>query len=102
MTISSGIKFHVAAEDSVLYPALIASGDAAPSRWHASPGRDDRHRRAFKAFVLTWRVESRIAAEPTDFASRPTRCSAPSTNDCSARTTSCTRQPNASDQTPEA
>jgi hypothetical protein len=71
VTISSGIKFHLAAEDSVLYPALIASGEAgtvAMARQYQAEmtGIAD----AFKAFVLTWRVESRIAADPDGFRQR--------------------------------
>lgn len=68
VTISSGIKFHLAAEDSVLYPALAASGDAAiiaMARGYQAEmtGIAD----AFKAFVLAWRVDSRIAADPDGF-----------------------------------
>lgn len=66
--IASGIKFHLAAEDSLLYPALLASGDA---------GTVDMGRRyqsemtgiaaTFRGFVDRWRVGTRIAADPEAF-----------------------------------
>ena len=66
--IASGIKFHLAAEDSVLYPALLAAGDARTgemSRRYQSEMTGIAA--AFGEFVGRWRVGSRIAADPEVF-----------------------------------
>ena len=67
---ASHIKFHLAAEDRVLYPALARSGDAQVA---AMSGRyqDEMQgiARAFSGFVERWRVPSRLVADPDGFRS---------------------------------
>ncbi|MGH8074695.1 MAG: hemerythrin domain-containing protein [Lysobacter sp.] len=66
--VSSGIKFHLLAEDSVLYPAMekAASADVvALSRRYQAEMADIAQ--GFREFVARWRVGSRIAAEPETF-----------------------------------
>ena len=65
---ASGIKFHLAAEDQVLYPTLARSGDVDA----VEVGRryQDEMRglsAAFGDMVTRWRVPSRIAADPEGF-----------------------------------
>lgn len=65
---ASHIKFHLAAEDRVLYPVLARSGDAqvaAMSRRY----QDEMEgiARAFGGFVARWRVPSRLMADPEGF-----------------------------------
>ena len=65
---ASRIKFHLAAEDRVLYPTLSGSGDAGL----AALGRryqDEMQQlsAAFAGFVAQWRVPARISADPEGF-----------------------------------
>ncbi|KAF1686693.1 hemerythrin [Pseudoxanthomonas broegbernensis] len=65
---ASHIKFHLAAEDQVLYPALARSGDPDLARM------SERYKaemqglaEAFAGFVKQWRVPARLAADPEGF-----------------------------------
>ena len=65
---ASHIKFHLAAEDRVLYPALARSGDR---RVAAMSGRYQKEMQgiagAFTEFVERWRAPSRRVADPDGF-----------------------------------
>lgn len=65
---ASLIKFHLAAEDQVLYPRLAASGvpevEQLSTRYRQEmSGLAD----AFGEFVLRWRVPARLQADPDGF-----------------------------------
>jgi hypothetical protein len=65
---ASHIKFHLAAEDRVLYPVLARSGDAhvaAMSRRYQDEMQGIA--RAFAEFVARWRVPSRLMSDPEGF-----------------------------------
>lgn len=65
---ASHIKFHLAAEDRVLYPQLARSGDARVAAMSARYQREmDDIAQAFSGFVGRWRVPSRLAADPDGF-----------------------------------
>lgn len=65
---ASHIKFHLAAEDRVLYPNLARSGDAAVAAMSARYQREMTDiAGAFAGFVEHWRVPSRLAADPDGF-----------------------------------
>ena len=65
---ASHIKFHLAAEDRVLYPALARSGDAQVAAMSARYRSEMQGiASAFAAFVAQWRVPSRLAADPDGF-----------------------------------
>ncbi len=65
---ASHIKFHLAAEDQVLYPTLARSGDAQVAAMSARyRGEMQGIASAFAAFVAQWRVPSRLAADPDGF-----------------------------------
>lgn len=68
VTTASRIKFHLAAEDQVLYPALVQSGDTQVAALGARY-RDEMHGLAeeFAGFVGKWRVPARVAADPEGF-----------------------------------
>lgn len=70
VNIASGIKFHLAAEDKVLYPTLARSGDSIAME------AGERYQQemkglsaAFGELVIRWRVPSRVAADPEGFRS---------------------------------
>ncbi|MGQ4582456.1 hemerythrin domain-containing protein [Lysobacter sp. F60174L2] len=66
--VSSGIKFHLLAEDSVLYPAMEKADAAevvALSRRYRAEMAGIAQR--FREFVARWRVGARIGAEPETF-----------------------------------
>ncbi len=65
---ASHIKFHLAAEDQVLYPALARCKDP------ATAALGERYRlemqglaASFARFVQQWRVPARLAADPEGF-----------------------------------
>ena len=68
VNIASGIKFHLAAEDRVLYPAFAASGDPA-AKALGQKYQDEMQdiSTGFAGLVLQWRVGSRIVADPEGF-----------------------------------
>ena len=65
---ASHIKFHLAAEDQVLYPMLARSGSpdvaALSARYQAEM---QGLAQAFAGFVGKWRVPARLAADPDGF-----------------------------------
>lgn len=67
-TMSSHIKFHLASEDSVLYPAMRASSRpevaALGERFQAEMQGIARN---YGTFIDRWRVGTHIAAAPEDF-----------------------------------
>lgn len=65
---STTIKFHLAAEDAVLYPALASASDPAVSALSRSY-QDEMQGLggAYAAFASRWRVGDRIAAAPEAF-----------------------------------
>lgn len=68
VSMSTGIKFHLAAEDAVLYPALLRADDAATvelSRSYQSEMQGIAA--AFGEFVRKWRVGAHIAGDPEGF-----------------------------------
>ncbi|MCE7032031.1 hemerythrin domain-containing protein [Lysobacter sp. GX 14042] len=68
VNIASGIKFHLAAEDRVLYPAFAASQD--PGAMALGRRYQDEMQGLsadFAELVLKWRVGPRIAADPEGF-----------------------------------
>lgn len=68
--IASGIKFHLAAEDRVLYPAMARSGDVAAVEVGRRYQEEMKGISAdFGELVTRWRVPSRVAAEPEAFRS---------------------------------
>jgi hypothetical protein len=68
VAISGVIKLHLAVEDRVLYPALLASGDAALVRMSAAyQGEMQGIARAYLDFAGTWNLASRLEAEPEQF-----------------------------------
>lgn len=68
VAMSSGIRFHLAAEDKLVYPALQASRDPAVARLAAQYQQEMvAISQAFGDFVVRWRVAARIAAEPEAF-----------------------------------
>ncbi len=65
---ASHVKFHLAAEEQVLYPAMARSADAELA------ALAERYRgemrglsQAFADFVARWRVPARLEAEPEGF-----------------------------------
>lgn len=70
VNIASGIKFHLAAEDKVLYPTLARSGD--PTAMEVGQRYQDEMQglsAAFGDLVTRWRVPSRVAEDPEGFRS---------------------------------
>lgn len=68
ISMSSGIRFHLAAEDKVLYPALGRSSDPAVAKMGAAYQVEmEGIATAFRRFVDNWRVWTRIAADPEGF-----------------------------------
>lgn len=70
MTMSSNIKFHLAAEDSVLYPALRASSNPEVAELgHRFQTEMTDIAGAYGAFIAKWRVGAQIASAPEAFRS---------------------------------
>lgn len=68
VNIASGIKFHLAAEDRVLYPAFAASQDPEATALGRRYQDEMQGLSAdFADLVLKWRVGARIAADPEGF-----------------------------------
>lgn len=68
VSMSTGIKFHLAAEDAVLYPALLRADD--PAVVELSRGYQAEMQGiagAFGEFVRKWRVATHIAGDPEGF-----------------------------------
>lgn len=68
VTMSSGIKFHLAAEDNVLYPALAAASD--PRIVQMSKRYQTEMTGiagVYTEFAKKWRVGNNIAAAPEEF-----------------------------------
>lgn len=65
---ASHIKFHLAAEDQVLYPTLERSADAQLSALGTRYRKEMKGlSAAFADFVQRWRVPARLAADPEGF-----------------------------------
>ena len=62
VNIASGIKFHLAAEDKVLYPTAMEAGERYQQEMKGLSA-------AFGELVMRWRVPSRVAADPEGFRS---------------------------------
>lgn len=65
---ASLIKFHLAAEDQVLYPQLAKSGQPEVARL-STRYQQEMHglAAAFGEFVVRWRVPARLEADPDGF-----------------------------------
>lgn len=65
---ASRIKFHLAAEERVLYPTMAAVGDARVAVLGERYQNEMQGiAQAFADFVTQWRVPSRLAADPDGF-----------------------------------
>ncbi|MBV2208511.1 MAG: hemerythrin domain-containing protein [Thermomonas sp.] len=65
---ASRIKFHLAAEERVLYPTLADAGDSRVATLGARYQKEMQGLAgAFTDFVNQWRVPSRLAADPDGF-----------------------------------
>ncbi|WP_337245549.1 hemerythrin domain-containing protein [Luteimonas sp. gir] len=65
---ASRVKFHLAAEDQVLYPTLARAGDPAVAAMGAHYQQEMQGIAAeFAEFVGQWRVPARVKADPEGF-----------------------------------